>query len=278
MENLNEKDLRLIYSAFSTCNGPVAPDANDTDEDIACSEDGVCADELTSIAAALLHDESSNGTPTADEETLDNCFENIDWGDVGLSSEVRQRRPGSRHGRGGRRPVPLSQDREISVSQAVFRLLMKEIMSIHNDETMEECISRIVNRIIEKTGLEIPMPQSSGGRLWNNAEIQNARISQFEIICVPQFSACYRTIRSKFHREKGRLMERHAVCFWIASNGDLLCSCIGSSLFRILMLQDCTEQNIIEMHMLSHIGNVFFYHGSSGVYRCYCTTGFRSST
>ena len=163
--------------------------------------------------------------------------------DVTVWNSVFQRRPGARHGRGGRKPTNQCIDRRANVKFNVFRLIMIHLSLLFNEDT-EKTLDRVVRRISQETGkLSSPnLFENERKYSWHIREDNNSfDLKGYQRLDAPVYAACHRVGQSEFRRLEGSMMERHVACFWIGSNGDLHCTCVGSSKFRIGMIQDSTE-------------------------------------
>ena len=268
-KSLCDSELSLIRQALCDAKkGDVREEESEAsfeDYDV-LTENGLSQD-MKDISGAFLNEKSGaftceNRLHTHAERNSSGIF---DWGELGNASEERQKRPGSRHGRGGRRPISLGPDRQEDVSELVSRYMMVQTSLLYG-EGIEAAINIIIQYISDKTGTIVKPNLSDREKYaWKSKTIRSVRFSQFEMVQAPMFCACYRTVRSRFRRGEGQVMERHASCFWLASNGDLLCSCVGSSLFRIIMLQETTDNGIIRS-TCSHTLGMFSFISSLAEY------------
>ena len=185
-------------------------------------------------------------------------------------TSVIQHRPGARHGRGGRKPEQNNDDRRGQTSSSVSHFMMLQ-WSFLFKEDINHSIFRIVQRIAEEDG-RIPHKQApieNHEFPWEKKDFQSFKLNEFQLLDVPLFAGCHRVKRSGFERGEGGVMERHAACFWIGTHGDLLCSCVGSSLFRIMIIQETSEDRICKFScphtagMLHFISEVSLFIGAT---------------
>lgn len=158
--------------------------------------------------------------------------------DVNLWSVVRQERPGTHHGMGGRPRLTSGRERRANVPTEVCQKLMVTLTSVSKSSRSELLLHIWDNISDSDRAAPIDISQSTANETFpwslNNNMIFN--LTAYKVLPGPYFAVCQNVGYSQFMRASGNVMERHAVYFWITKDGDLMCTCVGSTKFRIIQL------------------------------------------
>ncbi|KAI0560124.1 hypothetical protein FGB62_124g013 [Gracilaria domingensis] len=181
-----------------------------------------------------------------DGEFIDETVHLTNNDEVFTYQTLLQSRPGTKHGKGGRRHASGAVDQRAqipaSLKTVVWKFLSHALGGIEKaiDKISEglRCRSFVVSLPL---GWERSLRNYLGELLRN---VDRVAASRFQLVpnC-PMLCICPRTHFSQVGIDECNARERHAACTWISFDGDIRCTCIGMTTFRILGTDGQPEEN-----------------------------------
>ncbi len=169
----------------------------------------------------------------------------------------RQRRPGTSHGKGGRKILGSASQRRKAIPESVCSIISRRFCSMFDDNipslvsSLEQTLSRLSSEPKKIWTSDL------GERMKERVEaLISGKVSLgsfFEIIpeC-PYIAICFKFPFSQVGIKGASVMDRHTVCSWIGEGGKLYCSCAGSTKYRIkelLLEKECDESEDLCIHL-----------------------------